>query len=219
MMKNENKNFQLLKEWIVKDNHPCIMAQTVFKMDMVDYHEYAGFGSKSAIEIILSDLEKYIASYDFSSNDFFTFIASFPNETEEFSEKEFEKLLWRQLQYLHDADDFDWDPEVNSNPEDENFSFSIKGRAFYVVGLHKNSSRKARQTLHPTIVFNLHSQFEKLREMNSYHKVRDRIRKRDIKLQGDMNPMLEDFGEDSEAKQYSGRKVEQDWKCPFQHKK
>jgi len=66
--------------------------------------------------------------------------------------------------------------------------------------------------------FNLHWQFEKLREMGVYHKVRDKIRKRDTALQGNINPMLADFGDSSEAKQYSGRKVGGKWKCPFHSK-
>jgi FPC/CPF motif-containing protein YcgG len=89
------------------------------------------------------------------------------------------------------------------------------GKAFYVVGMHPNSSRIARQSPFPTIVFNLHWQFEKLRQMGSYETVRDRIRERDEELQGSMNPMLSDFGKGSEAKQYSGKKVDDNWKCPF----
>ena len=73
----------------------------------------------------------------------------------------------------------------------------------------------ARQSPFPAIVFNLHWQFEKLREMGNYQVVRDRIRQRDEELQGTINPMMEDFGEGSEAKQYSGRKVGKEWKCPF----
>src|SRR5690606_40704217 len=102
-----------------------------------------------------------------------------------------------------------------SDPENDNFSFSLGGKAFYMVGLHPNSSRKARQSPVPAIAFNLHWQFEKLREMGAYYTVRDKIRERDKDLQGSINPMLEDFGETSEARQYSGRKVGEEWKCPF----
>ncbi len=42
------------------------------------------------------------------------------------------------------------------------------------------------------------------------------IRKRDRRLQGSENPVLDDHGQSSEARQYSGRAVENDWKCPFQ---
>ena len=40
-------------------------------------------------------------------------------------------------------------------------------------------------------------------------------RARDIELQGSINPNLADFGEASEARQYSGREVEDQWQCPY----
>lgn len=212
---SSKKSFE---EFILEKDHPCLMAQTVFSMDKVDFHEYQNFGTKETAKIILQDLKKYIADYDFESNEFLTFLAVFKGR-KDYSEEEFERLLWQQLQYLHQEDDVHWDEAVKSDPEDPDFSFSLGGRAFYMVGLHPNSSRKARQSPYPAIAFNLHWQFEKLREMNTYTTVRDKIRERDIELQGEINPMLEDFGERSEARQYSGRKVGEEWKCPFHQKK
>ncbi|QED38226.1 YqcI/YcgG family protein [Antarcticibacterium arcticum] len=200
--------------FILDQDHPCLMAQTVFSMDKVDLHVYEDLGSKHTARKILKDLKNYIAAYDFESNDFLTFLATFPGR-KDFTEKQFEELLWKQLQFLHEVDDHPWDPAVSSDPENDNFSFSLGGKAFYMVGLHPNSSRKARQSPIPAIAFNLHWQFEKLREMGAYHTVRDKIRERDKELQGSINPMLEDFGNTSEAKQYSGRKVGEEWKCPF----
>jgi len=107
---------------------------------------------------------------------------------------------------------------VSKDTENQHFSFSIGGKAFYIVGMHPGASRKARQSPYAAIAFNLHWQFEKLREMGSYETVRDKIRERDKELQGSINPVLEDFGSNSEARQYSGRKVEKDWKCPFHNK-
>ncbi len=205
-------------DFILGRDHPCLMAQTVFSMDQVDFHEYSNLGSRETAKVILQDLRIYIENYDFDSNDFLTFLAVFKGK-KEYSEEEFEKVLWQQLQFLHEEDDSPWDDAVKPDPEDPDFSFSLGGKAFYIVGMHPNSSRKARQTPYPTLVFNLHWQFEKLREMNTYHTVRDKIRERDTDLQGDINPMLEDFGERSEARQYSGRKVGDEWKCPFLHKK
>ena len=55
------------------------------------------------------------------------------------------------------------------------------------------------------------------------------VRARDSALQGSVNPMLDDFGTHSAARQYSGRAVEADWRpafraderpaarCPFHH--
>lgn len=205
-------------DFILGKDHPCLMAQTVFSMDQVDFHEYENFGSRETAKVMLKDLQKYIENYNFDSNDFLTFLAVFKGK-KRYSEEKFEKLLWQQLQFLNEEDDSPWDDAVKPDPEDPDFSFSLGGKAFYIVGMHPNSSRKARQTPYPTIAFNLHWQFEKLREMNTYHTVRDKIRERDKDLQGDINPMLEDFGERSEARQYSGRKVGEEWKCPFLHKK
>lgn len=201
-------------DFIINQNHPCMMAQTVFSMDKVDFHVYEDFGSKNAARKILKDVKKYISNYDFESNEFLTFLAVFKGR-KSFSEKQFEDLLWKQLDFLHELDTEEWDPTVSKDPANKNFSFSLGGRAFYIVGLHPNSSRMARQSPYPAIAFNLHWQFEKLREMNTYEKVRDKIRERDMELQGGINPMLEDFGETSEVKQYSGRKVGNEWKCPF----
>ena len=41
------------------------------------------------------------------------------------------------------------------------------------------------------------------------------IRGREFALQGTINPMLSNFGEQSEARQYSGRAVDADWNPPF----
>lgn len=201
-------------EFILENEHPCIMAKTIFAMDQFTLKTYEDFGSMEASARLLKDLKDYIEAYDFESNDFKTFLAVFPNSPE-YSEISFEELLWKQLGNIHKLDNEQWDPAVSDDPKDENFSFSIAGKAFYVVGLHPNSSRKARQSPYTTLTFNLHWQFEKLREMGTYQKVRDRIRDRDVALQGSINPMLEDFGNNSEAKQYSGRKVDKEWKCPF----
>ena len=45
--------------------------------------------------------------------------------------------------------------------------------------------------------------------------MREKIIARDVALAGDPNPMLSRHGETSEARQYSGRKVDEDWDCPF----
>jgi len=204
------------KDFILKRKHPCVMAKTVFLMEKYHIRTYASITGEDSAVALLNDLERYIQQYDFDSNEFESFIAVFPNDTFD-TEIHFENALWKLLQRLHDMDDKDWDPEVSDNPEDSNFS--LKGRAFYIVGLHPNSSRIARQSPQPTIVFNLHWQFETLREMGTYKRVKKRIRKRDKKLQGNINPVLKDFGNDTETKQYSGRQVEGDWKCPFHSKK
>ena len=209
--------YREFEDFIIGKDHPCIMAQSVFLGKHMDFHVYPEFGSRETAAQMLVDLKKYLDCYDEESDVVFTFIAVF-NDKRSFSEEEYEQLLWQQLQSIHEADDRPWDEQVSMDPEAPDFSFSIAGKAFYLVGLHPNSSRKSRQAPYPAIAFNLHHQFENLRNKGRYDQVKERIRERDIALQGDLNPMLQDFNEGSEARQYSGRKVGENWKCPFLHK-
>ncbi len=204
-------------DFVVTRNHPCIMANTVLQMKNYHLKEYDDILSPNVVQPIMSEIEKYLNSYDFSTNKFESLIVCFTNNNFQ-TELEFENALWQFLQRLHNVDDVQWDQNVSADPEDPNFSFSLKGRAFYIIGMHPKSSRLARQAPYCTVVFNLHWQFEKLREMGTYQSVKNRIRSRDSALQGFINPVLADFGDDSETKQYSGRKVEQNWKCPFHNK-
>jgi FPC/CPF motif-containing protein YcgG len=123
------------------------------------------------------------------------------------------------LTALHAIDrrDFLWDPNVDSDPDSPHFSLSIGGKGFFVVGLHPRASRAARRFKYPTLVFNLHAQFERLRDEGRYELIRTKVLERDVALQGSPNPMLTRHGEESAAREYSGRAVGSDWKCPFGH--
>ena len=61
------------------------------------------------------------------------------------------------------------------------------------------------------MAFNLHRQFEQLRETDRFEKMKQVIRAREIKYEGTINPMLSDHGDGLEAPQYSGREVGQEW--------
>ena len=133
-------------------------------------------------------------------------------------ERGFERALWQRLQSISDKDH--WlgqvhDPRVSADPDDPHFSLSFGGEAYFVVGLHPNASRPARRFPRAVMVFNLHDQFERLREAGRYERMRERIIERDIALAGSPNPMLQRHGEVSAARQFSGRAVGDDWRCPF----
>lgn len=204
--------------FILEKFHPCVMARGMFSQDKVDFHVYDDFGSRETAKAILRDVQKYVQDYDFTGRNFQAFMAVFDDDSVT-SEELFEEKLWQQLQYIHEVDEEPWDPLVSHDPDDKNFSFSIGGKAFYIVGLHPHSSRKARQSPYPAMTLNLHYQFEKMRELGIFTDVRNKIRKRDMSLQGGINPMLKDFGEESEALQYSGRQLDEQWKCPFKYSK
>lgn len=137
---------------------------------------------------------------------------------DDLDEEAFEAAMWTRLQSLADKDVWRGQPYargVSANTEDPHFSLSFGGAAFFVVGLHPHASRPARRLSRPTLVFNLHDQFDRLRGDGRYEPMRAKILTRDAALAGTINPMLVRHGEASEARQYSGRVVGADWRCPF----
>ena len=136
------------------------------------------------------------------------------------NESAFEAALWRRIQSLSDKDVWrgqTYDDRVSHDPNSPHFSLSFGGEAFFVVGLHPQSSRLARRFPKPTLVFNLHDQFEKLRADGRYEPMREKILQRDEAIAGSRNPMLARHGTSSEARQYSGRAVDSAWQCPFSY--
>lgn len=136
-------------------------------------------------------------------------------------EAAFETALWERIQSLSDKDVWrgqDYDERVSADPANPHFSLSFGGEAFFIVGLHPHASRPARRFARPTLVFNLHDQFERLRAEGKYEGMREKIMTRDEALAGSRNPMLARHGEASEARQYSGRAVGEDWRPPFDYR-
>jgi len=140
---------------------------------------------------------------------------------ETLTEAEFERLMWTRIQSLSDKDVWrgqEYDDTVSPDPDSPHFSLSFGGEAFFVVGLHPHASRPARRFAQPVMVFNLHDQFTTLRAQGKYEGMREKILTRDEALAGSRNPMLARHGESSEARQYSGRVVGEDWRCPFHYR-
>jgi FPC/CPF motif-containing protein YcgG len=153
-----------------------------------------------------------------AQRDGFCSLAVIFREPAHLSELQFEHALWQRLQSLAENDAWQgekYDASVSPDPDDPDFSVSFAGQAFFVVGLHPDANRAARRFAHPTMIFNLHAQFVRLRERQLYDRMRDQIIKRDIALCGSANPMLAHHGEQSAARQYSGRSVTEGWVCPF----
>lgn len=204
-----------LTEKIGEIEYPCVGAKASINSKQYRLGIYGDMGNPVTTKNLGADLIKYIKETDETQSDYLTLIAVFTDDED--SEIDFETKLWTQIQMLHDSekDKGKWDPTVSHDPNSPNFSFSFNGTSFFIVGLHSNASRKARQFPFTAMAFNLHRQFVKLRDSDKFENMKNVIRKREIAYNGSINPMLEDFGEGSEAAQYSGRKVEDNWKCPF----
>lgn len=205
-----------LRDKIVNDPaYPCVAAKSAFNKKAYRFGVYETLGSATAAAGLARDLFTFIHDRDRIDARFATYLSIFL-EPRQLSEAAFEQALWKQLRYLHEEDRrfHNWSSEVSHETNHEEFGFSFAERAFFIVGMHANSSRVARQFPFPMLVFNLHRQFQALRETGDFERMKEVIRERELDVQGSLNPMLSDFGRHSEAVQYSGREVSPEWKCP-----
>lgn len=211
---------QSLRDFIESSEFPCVGAKSALARDALSVF------TAGDIDLPMDDVDIHRALRDFSQSldpdspivRSFVVIFDGPGNLDE---EAFEKALWSRLQCLHNLDVISgqaWNEAVDPDPDSPHFSLSVGGEPFFVIGLHPHASRPARRFEKPALVFNSHMQFEKLRADGRYDKMKQIIRKRDTELAGDVNPMLSDHGVASEARQYSGRAVGEEWKCPFAHK-
>ena len=205
-----------LRERILDAKFSCVGARAAVNSGVYRLGVYSEMTDSGALAGLARDLFTFAQEQTALGSDFTTFIASFAGPVMP-SEEAFEGHLWTVLQTLYDVDRLynPPDPKVAEDPEVGEFGFSFAGRSFFVIGLHPTSSRLARQFPWPALVFNAHFQFDHLKADGRYPKMQAAIRAREMASQGSLNPNLSDFGERSEARQYSGRAVEEDWQCPF----
>jgi hypothetical protein len=213
----EHPQAQALREFIQDPPFPCVGAKSALsrgKLRIVVARDIrSGWDDMRIYPALLS----FIASYREAPDLFQSFAVVFEGP-DRISEETFEASLWQRAQSLSDKDSWLGQPHdgrVATDPDNPHFSLSFGGEAFFVVGLHPNASRPARRFPSPVMVFNLHAQFERLRNEGRYEKLRASILQRDEALAGSINPMLSRHGETSEARQYSGRQVGPEWRCPF----
>ncbi len=214
---NDHDLAEQFRTFVKAADFPCVGAKAALSRQQMDFVVCRTLGSAWDDLRVLPALHDVIGRYRRDPNLFRTFVVLFEDD-EPMAEDVFEELLWARIQSLTDKDE--WlgyrpDPSVDSDPQSPHFSLSFGGEAFFVVGLHPQSSRPARRFVRPAMVFNLHDQFVALRKSGQYEKMRGTIIERDIALAGDANPMLARHGETSEARQYSGRAVPPGWECPY----
>lgn len=212
----DRKAFEATQSLLRDAHYPCVMARSVVNRHACRLSTYEELGHPANATMLCHDLYAFCDEFPTPVSGAVSFIACFKGASVE-RESAFEAALWQQLEDVHEVDKqhFEWSREVDSDPASPNFSFSVGARAFFVIGMHPGASRLARRMPMPAIVFNLHEQFVELRKTGKFDGVRDTVQGRDMRLQGSINPMATDFGERSEAVQYSGRAVGRNWVCPF----
>jgi FPC/CPF motif-containing protein YcgG len=205
-----------LRGLVLNEHFTCDGGKAAVRRGNYGFGLYDTLGAHGAASGLARDLFTFITHETQVRSGFSTYLASFsaPHPKDE---AEFEGLLWETLQRLHDVDvsHHEWDGSVSADPTNAHFSFSFAGIALFVIGLHAGSSRASRRFAWPTLVFNPHQQFDDLKQSGRYPRFQQVVRRAELALQGSLNPMLADHGERSEASQYSGRRVDDEWKCPF----
>ena len=225
-MRTETQNslFQNIRNLVMQPNYPCVSAVSSFLKNDYMIENYPEFGSGKAAERLYADLLHFKNEQRLTQAPFYSFWAVY-EDSEVTSEDEFEEKLWLELSAVHSYEvkkcaeedtELNWDPKFSSNPHDKNFCFSVGGDAYFVVGMHPHSSRKARHFPYPILIFNLYTQFEDLFQKNTFEPLAKINRLREMKFQGSINPMVEKHAQEWESIQFSGKKNDDQWKCPFQ---
>lgn len=203
------------KNFVAARDFPCVGAKSALNRGRLEFGLYDRLANRRDAERMCERLAGFSTCHPDADVEPVSFIAMFRESIA--GEDDFHARLWAHLQDMHELDRVvhPWDASVSSDVDDDAFSFSIASRAFFVVGLHPDSSRWARRAPFPCLVFNFHDQFEAMRRSGRYDKLQASIPERDIALQGDINPVLARFGESSEAGQYSGKAGAARGGCPF----
>jgi FPC/CPF motif-containing protein YcgG len=205
----------IFRSFVTNDRFSCVGAKAAVLSGGYRFGMYDGFPSGSGTAGLARDLAAFVAELPHIDARYKSFVAAFDDVS--FDERTFERRLWEQLRMLHDADRayFDWNGSVSNDPADPNFAFSVANHPFFIVGMHPAASRLSRRFAMPALVFNSHEQFRELKASGHFARIARSVRERELALQGSLNPNLTDFGAASEARQYSGRAVEDGWECPF----
>ena len=206
------------RNFINRNDFPCVGAKSALAKGTLNVLVARDIRSNWDDRRIYEGITHVIREYRADRALFQSFAVIFEGPVN-LDETTFEKFLWARAESLTNKDAWlgqPHDQRVSSDPDDPHFSLSFGEEAFFIVGLHPRASRPARRFECPVLVFNLHDQFEQLREQGRYERMRAKIIDRDVALAGSPNPMLARHGTISEARQYSGRNIgEPDWACPF----
>ena len=207
--------------FIESPEFPCVGSKLALASDGLRVAEFAPLGDVANDAPLLAELARFADHVDAggASDAGVDSMVALVRGPRTMDEAAFERQLWNQLQRLHDLDVAQatpWAQDVERNTDSPRFSMSLAGHPFFVIGLHPGASRLARRFRYPALVFNSHRQFDRLRADGRFEKMQQATRARDRRLQGSINPNLADYGDASEARQYSGRAVGAEWRCPLQ---
>ncbi len=212
----EEDIIRIFFEQLSEKEFPCVAAKAALASDQIKCMVAGHMACPQQDKELLHFLYDFVDDFRNADSLYHSAVIIFKQPLN-LDEKLFDQLLWLRLQSLSNMDalQYEYDERVAYDPGSPDFSYSLKKEAFFVIGMHPSSNRNARRFKYPAIIFNPHIQFEELRQHGKYEPMQKAIRNRDDLYSGSVNPMLSDFGESSEAIQYSGMKYNEHWKCPL----
>jgi FPC/CPF motif-containing protein YcgG len=206
-----------LATWIESEEFSCLGAKAALRRESLRHVRVGVMGTGETTAALHGALAAFVA-HDLNPGQNFASLVAVFDGPQRLPEPGFHELLWKQLADLHAYDaerGYPWAEGADPDPASPAFGFSVAGHPFFIVGLHENASRITRRFSFPAMAFNSHHQFRRLVGNGVYGGLQRRIRARELQLQESINPNLAEFGESSEARQYSGMKTDAEWRCPF----
>ena len=180
---------------------------------------YGRIGAEEHAARLCCDLYRFQAEFESPGTDPVSFVALFDPNDAPAGEIEFEQALWQQLSQLHEVDrrHHGWDPSVSGDPASDTFSFSVGGRGMFVVGLHpQRVATGAAHTGTRRWSSTCTNSSRPCAATGSYDSMQRAIRKRDVALQGSINPVLaRASAKHRRRSSIPAARSRPDWRCPF----
>lgn len=203
---------------VLESPFPCLGARAAFRNQSYLFNVHADMAEAQTLHLVLADL-RHFAKVRLEMDDLYTYMVSFLEPRIITDEAAWDRFVWQFLQGLHDLDDAPWDRRYSINPADAGFALSLAGLGQLVVTLYPGASRYARRFAWPTLIFNPPEQDRaNFPTDEEFLRFQNRIRDRDARLQGTVNPSLPPTLDDPQATGFSGAPIDASWTCPLRVK-
>ncbi|MEU3181145.1 guanitoxin biosynthesis heme-dependent pre-guanitoxin N-hydroxylase GntA [Streptomyces albidoflavus] len=205
-----------LRAVVLDGPFPCLGARSAFRDDSYLFNVLPDLDDPSAAAHVLADL-RHFAEVRLRMGDLYTYVVCFLEPRAVTDEAAWDRRLWAFLQSLHDLDDAPWDGRFATDPHDADFALSLAGLGQLVVTLYPGAWRYARRFAWTTLVFNPPEQDRaNFPTDEQFLRFQNKIRERDARLQGEVNPSLPATLDNPQAPGFSGARVNPDsWRCPL----
>jgi hypothetical protein len=129
------------------------------------------------------------------------------------------ELTWATLNAMNVADRgaYPATEDISEDPEDQDFGFSWRKRAWFVNAGFPNHPRKSRDYPTPMWIINPQENFDLLRRADVFGAIKAANAKREMEYQGSTNPLLVDQGGAHQWQQVTSVEGQSAPKCPFHH--